>query len=1307
MGPCFRPLEGFVSCFPKSLIFVFVTFAAISFAQTDATVSGTVTDPSGAHVAGAIVSAVNTGTGATTNAQSNESGIFVFPALPIGRYRFNAEKSGFRRASIPEVDLAVGAKLTVNISLEIGQTTETVEVQGVVSEVNASSATIGTVMEDKKILDLPLVGRSAYDLINTQPGVVTTGTSSVNMNGQQTGAINYSTDGINTQDNLLNGAFNTNVANTVSIDRVEEFRVVTSPADAEYGRGGAQVQLVTRGGSNAYHGSAWEEFRNTDLNANDYFNNAAGVNAITGAMNSPRNVLVRNQFGLRLGGPVKKNKMFFNGIWEEDHQNQKVAVNSQVYTPSALQGIFRYFPGALNENVTGVAPTVTTSGAPLQPASATGPLQSVSVFGRDPNRPGPDPTGEVAKLFGLMPAPNNYLVGDGLNTAGFLWARPVIDDFQLFEGRVDYIFNDKHRATITLNHQSYFSENVAAAQPFPDSPVGLAPTETTQYSFALTSSLRPNLLNEIRIGVFRPRTLVFSEYDPLAGPTGVAGLKLLPTSGGTPFYLALQGTEANPLAPVATSTGTTSNRISQTFQYGDDLTWIKGKHTFKGGVVVRFINNAGYDTVGTVPTAQIGAQTGALAVAGITTLPGVGSNSTVGTALLNDLSGSLSSGSAVLNASNSTAYIPGETRYSDLLSHEYSGYFKDDWKITPSLTLNLGVRYEYYGVPVDGDGRMQALVGGGAGIFGISGTNFGSLFNPGASGGSLTTVQLIGPNTSNPNTQLYQSNKRNFGPAIGFAWSIGEGAPRWLTGGRNKTVIRSGYGISYIRDPLYVVHMYNSYEPDALTTTVTETSTSLLNLGDIKFPITTTQTPLFTEPISGLRSQSAYSFQNNLSTPYSQNFNFSIQRELSQTTFLSISYVGNVGDRLIRAYDVNEVNILAPSPDGETFLQAYNTVRAGGDSKFMDSLVAPLGLTSATLRTSSTFQPMLANNNPAELAGLLNGSLSGAVPGGYLVQKAGLPANFFVVNPQFAPFPLGTSAVLPGGAYTVDNSGHSDYHSLQIQVNRRFSHGFSYQGSYVFSKVMGDSSAGESAIFLADYRTLRDEGLDKQVLAFNHAGAIKINGLYELPFGPGKSMLGNTHGFVSQLVGGWQMGAIFTYFTGAPLTIIGSDGLNMNYNGVTAFTGNATQVGPLPASVTRVGNGVIYFPGATQITDPQVAGIASGAANGNLQALSTLKAIAINGQTSLINATPGTVGELAYGSLNGPAGIRLDFNLLKRFKITERFNLEFRATAENLTNTEVFAAPNTNINTATFGHITATATGFTPRIIVAQLRLNF
>ena len=224
-------------------------FGSYAFGQTDASVSGTVTDPSGAHVVSATITATNVATGAKTVATTNEAGIYGFAALQPGKYIFTAEHPGFRKSTINEVTLEVSAVLTINLALELGQTTETVEVEASAAQVNTSTATVGDVVGERKILDLPLVGRSAYGLIGVEAGVTINGAEGVNINGAQTGAVNYTTDGINTQDNLLNGAFNTNVSNTISIDRVEEFRIVTLPADAEYGRGGAQVQLVTRAGT--------------------------------------------------------------------------------------------------------------------------------------------------------------------------------------------------------------------------------------------------------------------------------------------------------------------------------------------------------------------------------------------------------------------------------------------------------------------------------------------------------------------------------------------------------------------------------------------------------------------------------------------------------------------------------------------------------------------------------------------------------------------------------------------------------------------------------------------------------------------------------------------------------------------------------------------------------------------------------------------------------------------------------------------------------------------------------------------------
>jgi Carboxypeptidase regulatory-like domain/TonB dependent receptor-like, beta-barrel len=1261
------------------LLGAMLVVSAVLGQTTEGTVSGAVTDPTGAVVATAAITALNMSTGVSTATLSNSSGVYVFASLPPGQYQITAAHTGFRRAVIRDIDLALGAQITVNVSLELGQTSETVEVKATATEVNVNTASVGSAMESRRILGLPLVGRSAYDLLSTQPGVVINGTNGVNINGSQTGAINYTTDGINTQDNLLNGAFNTMVSNTVSVDRVEEFRVVTSPADAEFGRGSGQVQMITRGGTNQYHGSAWEELRNTALNANDWFNNAAGLNPVTHSQQAPRNVLIRNQFGFRLGGPVKKNKTFFNGIWEGDHQNQRVAVNQTVYTPTARQGLFRFFPGVTNANAAAITPTVDTSGNPVQPANATGPLQTVSVFGRDPNRLVADPTGTMAKYLGIAPMPNNYLVGDGLNTAGFLWGRPVVNTFQLYEGRVDHIFSERHRGSITLNHQAYYSINVSNAQPFPSSPIGLAPTETSQFSLALTSTLRPTLLNEVRIGIFRPRVLVWNEYDPDAGPTGVAGKQLLPTVGGAPFYPGVAGV-TNPLA--APGTTGSSNRMSQNWQFGDDLTWIRGRHAFKGGVVARFIANDGYDLGGVLPTSTAGA--GAVAVQGISTIPSIGSNSGGATNLLIDLTGSISNVSQTFNSPGGAnpTFLPGQSRYSDLVEREYSGYFKDDFKITPSFTLNLGVRYEWYSVPYNGLGRSSMPVGGSAGLFGISGTGLNAEFQPGLANGSLTTLQLVGPGTPHPDTKLYNSDNNNFAPFVGFAWSLhGDGLMGRLLG-KNRTVIRAGYGISYQRDSLYVVHMTSAFEPNGLSTTQTEQSAGLLNVGNITLPVQNTATPLSPVALDGARNQSVYGFNSNLRTPYIQNFTVSLQRALSDTLSLRVSYVGSTSNKLVRAYNVDEVNIIE-----NKFLPAYLAVQAGGTSPLMDGLLAGLGLNSTTVRSVSTFQTYFANNNPGTLAALLQSSLLTPPTGGKLVTQAGLPANFFSVNPQFA------------NAYIVDNAGHSTYNSLQVETNKRYSHGLILQGSYVFSKVLGSDSAGDSATFFSDLRTLRNGRLEKQRIAFNHAHVFKANAIYELPFGPGKTLGRGSHGVLARIIDGWQMGTIFNFFTGAPITFTGANGLNMS-----TATSPATQLAPMPAgSIQKVGNGVLYYPGITQIVDPYVANITT---SGNLRALSTLKAIATSdGTPILVNAQPGQLGSLGIGTADAPSTWRLDANLVKAIRITERFKLQIGATGQNITNSPQFGSPNTSIGSANFGRITGTAATY--RLIVLQGRLNF
>ncbi|HWZ32507.1 MAG TPA: TonB-dependent receptor [Bryobacteraceae bacterium] len=1245
------------------------------------------TDPSGAHVVNAIVVALNVSTGVRAPVQTNEAGVYTMPSLQPGKYTFTAEHAGFRKAVLSDVELQVGTVLTLNMTLEIGSTTETVEVHAAAIEVNATSSSVGEVVEGKRLLDLPLAGRSAYDLLITQPGVQGSTGTNFYLNGNQGGSINFTMDGINAQNNLLTGSFYL-YSNVVSTDRAEEFRVVTSAADAEYGRGSGQVQMVTRGGGNTFHGAGFSEVRNGIFNANTFINNALGVDA-AGHERAKRDQLKQNNYGVRVGGPVKRNKTFFNGIWEPYKQRNNGAFTATVLTPAARQGIFRFFPGVQNGNTTAGTPTVDPSGNPLAPAGAT--LQSVPLFGRDPNRMVIDPTGNIGHILSLMPSPNNYQFGDGLNTAGFTWNRPVPVNFELYEGRVDHIFNEKHRIAITANHQSYHSFNVAANPPWPSIPGQADPTETTQYSLALTSVLRPNLLNDLRVGAFRPRTVVQTPWE--VGQNALTGSDdarkaLLPTVGGLGFVPQFASGITNPIA------GQPSNYIAPVYQWGDSLTWIKGKHSFKGGFEIRFISDSGYDANNTTARVFFGANTTAPAtnITSGNAIAGIGANGTLATNILYDLTGTVGNGSTqgVFQTNYSPGganprFLPGETRFREWHQNEFSWFFKDDWKITPSLTLNLGIRWEFYQPPTEGQGKMVAPVGGGAGLFGVSGTNIANgEFQPGVFNGSPTQVQIIGPGTGH-DIAIYQSDKNNFAPAVGLAYTVpGTGFWKWLSGGPNQMTIRAGYGIGYQRLPIYLTHNNAGLEPG-----LSEDDRSFpVNLGAATLPVPPAGVPLAVVPqVGGLaRQQTLYAFDEGLRTPYAQNYNFTISRALHGGVVMNLAFVGSKGSKLARSININEFNIFENG-----ILAGFKTVQAGGDSPLLDQLLAPLGASGvASGKTiGSTVQSFFANNNPGGLAGLLDTTLAGA-----LLAASGKPTNFIAANPQYL------------AAFLVGNYGNSTYNSLQVEVNKRFAKGFTAQGSYVWSHTLGDSE-GDSSVLVDSFRTIRNESIDKRSLSYDFQSVLKMNGLYELPFGKGKLLGRNSNGFLDRIIGGWQLGAVAIMYSGAPLAITGQNTFNATPNvgaaGGTSYGFTPNLVGTLPgASVTKTGKNVVLIPGITSIVDP------ASNVNPAVQAFSTLRAIVdASGKPILVNAAPGQLGNLPFGYIRGPGAKSLNLNLIKRIKINERFTAQIGATAQNATNTPIFANPtsgNLNINSTTFGVITS-ATG--ARLIVLQGRLTF
>jgi hypothetical protein len=1027
------------------------------------------------------------------------------------------------------------------------------------------------------------------------------------------------------------------------------------------------------------HGSLFESHRNTVLNANNWFNNSSGL---------PRDTLLRHQFGARLGGPLwlpkrvfgplnydGRKRSFFFVAYEGLRERVREPVTATVFTATAKQGLFRFFPGVQNANANAQTPTVDLRGNPVKPMATTPDLQTISVFGRDANRAGFDPTLWVRRQLDATPLPNDFRVGDGLNTAGHTWLRSRSRDANQWTLRFDHQFNDAHNLTLEYLHERGNRRNDFLPQPLPNSPGGAYQDESNFYALALVSTFSSRLVNEARAGASRTRARFFAPWETPSGRT------FLPTANNqifTPIYTSIT-------APVDVS-NEPQGRISPIYQYADTLTWLRGKHQFRAGGEVRFVSNNGFNSFFVVPRANFG--TGGVGITNLsaTTVPGLGVNETAARNLLIDLAGSVAS---ILQAFNATGganpvFLAGEGKQRTWRQREFSWFFKDEFKVTKSLALNLGVRYEFYGVPFEANGRTAGLVNGSAGLFGRSGTSFNHIFQPGRLNGADTNVMLVGKNSPHENINLYRADRNNVAPAVGLSWD----SP-WF-------VFRLGYSIGYERSSFRLLDIVAGDLP-GLRTTRSFTSSSYLNLSRVTLPLTPIGKPLETVPLND-RIQNVRVFDSHLRTPYVQNWNVTLQRQFGQSYSLEARYVGNKGTKLIRGANINEANIFESG-----LLEAFRLTQEGGDAALFERMFFNLNLglgrigstvggrlitASASLRANDQTAHFFANNNVGGLAEFLNSSpLFTGVRGGLLLRNPNLPVNLLVANPQF------NDAILTG------NFANSTYHSLQVELNKRLANGILFQANYTFSKALGEEE-GSTQEQRADYRTLRYLRLDKRRLTFDQRHVIRSNGIVELPFGPGRKFLSARNAFVSRLVEKWQVGVIYNWFSGAPLRLNADvSSFNQSPNNTPTLIGNLARDAVQPQ---RMQNGVVLFPGWQQVSDPALTKLT---AQQGLNQRGTLRAIAdASGQLLLINPTPGTLGSLQPYYLTGPRVFRFDANVIKRFRLRETINFELRLDAIDLLNTPQFVVFDTNINSPTFGRVTG-AMG--ERLLVGGVRVNF
>ncbi|MGH9938928.1 MAG: hypothetical protein ACREAM_22025 [Blastocatellia bacterium] len=508
--------------------------------------------------------------------------------------------------------------------------------------------------------------------------------------------------------------------------------------------------------------------------------------------------------------------------------------------------------------------------------------------------------------------------------------------------------------------------------------------------------------------------------------------------------------------------------------------------------------------------------------------------------------------------------------------------------------------------------------------------------------------------------------------------------------------------MGYERNSLRILDVVAGDQP-GLRTVTTFSTNSYLDLSKVGLPLTPAGKPLDTVLLND-RLQTVRAFDTNLRTAYVQNWNLTIQRELFRNFTLDVRYVGNKGTKLVRGANINEVNIFAGA-FGETVFDAFNAVRAGGESTLLDRMFNGINLgqgvvngttvrAGAGLRANSLTQGFFANGNVGEFAAYLNNT-DNFTARGDLLRRAGLPENFILGNPQFL------------NANLTGNFANSTYHSLQVELLKRFSRGFTLQSNYTWSKALGEEEgAGQEQ--LDSFRDGRNRRLEKRLMSFHIPHVFRNSAIVELPFGPGRKFLNGGNAAISRLVERWQFGVIYNHFAGSPLA------LSNNVSSFNQSTDNTpVLVGQFPANLgkmKKVDNGIVLFTGLQQVTDPSATRITT---QQGLQARSTLLAIAdSSGRLLLVNPTPGQIGTLPQWYLQGPGSFRLDVNLVKRFKIRESWNFELRADVIDLTNTpqidDYAVSPttpiNTDINSPNFGRITG-ANG--NRIIVIGARINF
>jgi len=1233
---------------------IVVVFSLSAFGQvvSTASLSGTVVDPQGAVVAGAMVT-VKSVSNQEYTAVTNGEGFFTIPALSDGTYSATIVAKGFKTSAVTDIKINVGTPSSIKVALEIGAASETVTVVGGGELIQTQSATVGSSITGRQITELPYASRNALDLLLFLPGTSTAGRPRQStVNGLPKSMLNITMDGINIQDNVLKGSDGFFTIITPKTDAIQEVSVSTSTPGAESNAEGAvQIKFTTRSGGNQFHGSIYETHRDKSLNGNFFWNNELlnpkrhFDNIARSTDRAPRTNALLNQPGGRVGGPIivpgllKKGKAFFFVNYEEYRLPEAQLRTRTVLSPAAASGIFN--PGGVNL---------------LTLAASKGFTSTV------------DPT-ISALIASTLSVPGSYNTTTDPNINQLSFTNQGGQKRQFPTARFDFEVNKNNHIETIYNYQIFRSkvDFLNSADPFAPGFPNFGSQDSNRYSSATAWrwTIKSNLVNEARVGVQNGIVLFF--------PQNNAGQFV--NQGGFAQNISVAAAGISNV----TTINSPQRRNTPTNQLTDNLSWIKGKHTLNfGGDISSISTFLQFATNGAVPT--IGYAGGdaldpinatGTGMFNAVTFPNATQRAQAET-LYRVLTGRLTSITHVasLNEAGTTYTLDG-TQIQRYRQREFGIYGQDSWRFRPNLTVNFGLRLETVYAPISqNNGLTQNTF---AGLFGSSGTNLSALFSPGATGGAPTSFTPL------PAGQHLYQTAHNLAPTFGFAYqpNFKHGILKKLAGNSGQTVFRGGWSMAFDREGLNLTS-------SIVGANFGGTRTLTQNAGNGIDPFTFVRGSLFralppgpalpAAPIYPLvpgifDAAAANGFLPNLKTPYVISFSGSVQRELNKDTVLEVGYVGNRGKQELRQFNINETNTVENGFSRE-FANAANNLRlnvAGGCGTNIRLNAAcpgtvglpimlayftglsgaanvnnPANYASTLFANSTVLTPFIPTNyNAISEAGILanpnNGFLANAA-------AAGLPANLFNVNPQ----------LIFGGSFLVNNDGKSYYDSLTIEVRRRLAKGLLASFNYTAAKATGNMYVSSAIAFLQP-ATLRNTNLNKVWSPFDIRQSLKGSWIIEAPMGRGKKFMGNAHGLVNSLVGDWTLNGTLRVSSGVPLNL-----------------GNVQLVGMTARQlednirIRKTANHLVFWLPDDIIQNTRAAfancipGTAGCTANGFGTALGDPTGRYIARPT--LNCIQSYTGQCGFTQLiiHGPRFTRMDLGIEKKFKISETKNVELR-----------------------------------------------